>query len=422
MSEPIISGNWSYVVKDGYAEIVGYTGNDSTVNIPATLDNIPVNKIGDAVFYGRSNITAINIPDCITELGNYAFAYTGITSLVIPIHVERISGLCLGCTSLQTVSMPDSVTEIGHSAFCGCTSLAGSITLPFSVEKIGYKAFCGCTSLTNVNVSGAATIYESAFEGCTSLQRITLTLKLERIAYKAFYNCASLTQGFGFLKNLESIDASAFMYCPSLLSLAPFYKAVDFGRHAFYDSNSSLSLSVTTSDTSATAVMGSPDLAEGVCIEAYEETSGFVHSVAQQQDAASKVYKIRLIKNGEEYIPSIPSQVSFINPFMMSNRDLYKHSETGVFDTGAVLVDAMFNWSTDFSDGTDFIVSSVDNSFTYGDVNVDGNLNFQDFTTLAQNISHPENLPLKGRLAADVNFDGSVTIDDLTRLYELING
>ncbi len=53
-----------------------------------------------------------------------------------------------GCTSLTKVVLPDSITEIGEYGFAFCSSLV-SVTVPDSVTSIHRHAFLGCTSLTN---------------------------------------------------------------------------------------------------------------------------------------------------------------------------------------------------------------------------------------------------------------------------------
>ena len=90
------------------------------------------------------------IPECVTEIGEYAFD---------------------GCTSMGSVVIPENVWDIGSFAFRGCTNLT-SVTIPDMVMEIGGYAFKGCTSLTSVTMLYTPTIRTGAFEGCTSLTSV----------------------------------------------------------------------------------------------------------------------------------------------------------------------------------------------------------------------------------------------------------
>ena len=63
----------------------------------------------------------------VTEIGEWAFGYTLLTSIIIP----------------------ESVTQIGDCAFWGCENLT-NITIPKSVTQIGDYAFGGCYNLTTI--------------------------------------------------------------------------------------------------------------------------------------------------------------------------------------------------------------------------------------------------------------------------------
>ena len=50
--------------------IVYYTGSDSNLKVPDTIDGKPVTAIA---FYKRSGIESISLPSSVTTIGNYAF-------------------------------------------------------------------------------------------------------------------------------------------------------------------------------------------------------------------------------------------------------------------------------------------------------------------------------------------------------------
>lgn len=99
---------------------------------------------------------AIAIPDGVTSIPSYAFAYqTDIASVTIPDNVASIGdyafAYCTGLTSATIgngVTTPDNVTSIGRYAFSGCSGLV-SVTIGNGVTSIGQYAFNLCTSLTS---------------------------------------------------------------------------------------------------------------------------------------------------------------------------------------------------------------------------------------------------------------------------------
>ena len=109
--------------------------------------------------------------------GDYAFAGTGVTKVVIPNSMTVIPvGMFANCASLTEVTLHDGITEIGASAFTG--SAVQSIYIGRNVTVIGNSAFKDCASLTEVtfgeNGSSTLSLSASAFENCTSLASLEL--------------------------------------------------------------------------------------------------------------------------------------------------------------------------------------------------------------------------------------------------------
>lgn len=193
---------------DGGIRITKYKGSGGNVQIPEAIGGKSVIEIDDAAFGRCSDITSVSLPDSITAIGSYAFVW---------------------CINLASINIPSGVTLIGMCAFSGCTSLT-EIYIPASVTYIGKTAFYGCTELNNISVASdsgeycsvdgvlfnkdktvlytyplgkpdktyavpdtVTELYESAFDGCTSLTGITLPNGLEIIGDYALLGCSSLT-------------------------------------------------------------------------------------------------------------------------------------------------------------------------------------------------------------------------------------
>ncbi len=80
--------------EDGYAEIVHYTGNAETVDVPAVIEGHLVRKISKEAFADK-NIKSVKLPSTVTSLGE---------------------GLFENCTSLQTLYLPG-VISTSHSVY-----------------------------------------------------------------------------------------------------------------------------------------------------------------------------------------------------------------------------------------------------------------------------------------------------------------
>ena len=88
------SGDYQYcILEDGTAEITRYSGEDSVLKIPNTLDGKTVTSIGDGAFAECSSLTNIELPDSVTSIGDNAFS---------------------DCSSLTRSELPDSVKSRGE--------------------------------------------------------------------------------------------------------------------------------------------------------------------------------------------------------------------------------------------------------------------------------------------------------------------
>lgn len=201
---------FTYTIQGGQVTITGYTGPDGAVTIPATISGLPVTSIGDSAFFD-DDITAVTIPDSVTNIGFLAFGECGeLGSVSIPDSVTSLGGLVFdGCSSLAAINVdpsnanysslggilfnknqttliefpagsgassyviPDTVTAIGESAFSGIFDLT-SISIPTGVTLIGGEAFQGC-GLTSVTIPDSVSDIEGlAFQGCFRLASINV--------------------------------------------------------------------------------------------------------------------------------------------------------------------------------------------------------------------------------------------------------
>lgn len=232
--------------------ITKYTGTESTVILPSTINSWPVTKIGEDALKDNTTITSVTIPANVTEIGSNAFAdCTNLTSvnyegdwsnLTIQsgnpavqdaaneplfdfdfilnntaVIVIRYKGTAADVT-IPSRYKGKPVTMIDHAAFHN-NSAVTSVTIPDSVTSIPDSAFGFCSQLTNISIPNSVTyIGFSAFNSCTSLKSITLPSSLSTIQSYAFYNCGNL-KTIRIPVSVTSIGNCAFDVCPSLMTV-----------------------------------------------------------------------------------------------------------------------------------------------------------------------------------------------------------
>ena len=223
-----------------------------------------VTSIGDYAFAYCRSLTSIEIPDSVTDIGYYAFyECSSLTSVVIGVSVTSIGYYAFEyCISLTSVVIGDSVTSIGDFAFYDCLSLT-SIEIPDSVTSIGYCAFSRCTSLTSIEVDANNAVYKSidgnlyTKDGKNLVQyalgksntSFVIPDSVTSIGYAAFEYCISLTSAV-IGDSVTSIGSYAFEYCISLTSVVIGDSVTSIGDFAFYDCLSLTSIEIPDSVTS----------------------------------------------------------------------------------------------------------------------------------------------------------------------------
>lgn len=173
-------------------------GDETSIQIPETIDGGKVKTIGANAFADCSSLTSITLPQSLTNIENLAFARcTALQNINIPQDVTNIGvSAFLRCKSLTNITIPSGVTSIKTSAFALCTSIK-SIELPDHLVSIGNSAFTGCYSLESVVIPSVVTsVGEFAFSYCTSLASITLPPSVTSIEDDAFQGCTSLETAF----------------------------------------------------------------------------------------------------------------------------------------------------------------------------------------------------------------------------------
>lgn len=253
-----IFGDYEYEVLDnGTIELTIYNGNAQTVEIPSTIDGKTVTSIGDDAFFYCESLASITIPNGVTRIGDWAFAISGLTSIIIPDSVTIIGKHAFdSCTSLSEVTIPDGAV-IGSGAFLNTpwvenkrkenplvivngtlldgSTCSGNVVVPEGVTIIGDNAFSG-SGLTGITIPNSVTeIGSYAFYECENLESIKLPDGITDILFATFSGCSNLTD-ITFPNTLKTIGDSAFDECSNLDNITIPASVISIHDLAFFPS------------------------------------------------------------------------------------------------------------------------------------------------------------------------------------------
>ena len=311
-------GKWVYSVyldksNERYASVTKYDGEDLEVVIPAEFNGIPVRSVNREAFCNNRYITAVTLPDSVTDIGKYAFyGCIGIHSVTFPASLNTIGeGAFYGCWSLTEAVLPEGMTKIGSFAFFNCRHLQ-KVVFPSSLKSIGNSSFEGCGMLESIALrENTDTIGDMAFKGCSSLVSADLS-NVRRIGAGVFMKCGGLEsvilgdsiteirpesfRDCGSLKklvvgiNVKTIGTSAFENCGSLTALPEIEGLASIGSLAFKGCSSLKEVS-----------LGSNAAQLGIC--AFSECTGLTKILVSEKNKTFSSYKGCLYsKDGERLI------------------------------------------------------------------------------------------------------------------------
>lgn len=222
--------DYQYIVNDGVATLIDYTGNEPDIIVPAYVNGIPVVAIPERLFSNNEVMKNVVIQEGIELIDYYAF---------------------LDCTSLESIKLPDTLQTIEYYAFQGCSSLK-SIHLPEKITDIPKEAFSFCESLSSITVDENNEVYSSqdgvlfnkaktalilyprdkrdkkyivpegvteiaanAFEQCVYMNDLILPDSLLYVGAAAFSYCYTLRTVY-ISANVTNISSSTFLNCGEL--------------------------------------------------------------------------------------------------------------------------------------------------------------------------------------------------------------
>ena len=177
---------------------------DREIKIPESYEGKPVKAIAANAFWGKTEITSLNIPKSIDSIGNNAFQ---------------------NCTELEKISIENKNIELGAGVFIGCEKISWAVFPAFVVSEITVTnlkdlviidgelenaVLTDAKNLISLTVPDISTTLGAVFGTNTNvLESLTLDETTE-IAENAFKNFTALKE-INLPKGINSIGADAFL-------------------------------------------------------------------------------------------------------------------------------------------------------------------------------------------------------------------
>ncbi len=151
-------------VEDDTYCVMAYEGDEANVVIPASYMGAPVTMLFDKLFAGHTEITSVQIPDTVTDLGEFLFdGCDNLKEIKLPAGLRNLWGYTFVRSAFEEIVLPDGVTMIPPCAFKDCKSLK-RVVCGAGMRRIYEWAFGGCDALTEVVCGPDVTVSPDAYK------------------------------------------------------------------------------------------------------------------------------------------------------------------------------------------------------------------------------------------------------------------
>ena len=214
---------------DSTVRITGADENIKNADIPAELDGYTVTAIGADAFENCWNLNEVTLPDTVTKIEQYAFAYSGLQSINIPDSVTTIeNGAFTEAFHVSSIRISDShpYFAVRNNALIRKSDMAllkyiGQEKGPYEIEKgittISKSAFDN-GSITAVVIPDSVTAIEDhAFSYTEDLKEVTIPDSVTFFGTQVFFR-----SGITALKipaGLTDFGDGCFDWCLNLKSV-----------------------------------------------------------------------------------------------------------------------------------------------------------------------------------------------------------
>ena len=189
-----------YITKDKV--LFRYTKDAKKIQIPRGIK-----RIGHGVFAGSKKLKSVKLSKTVREIGEKAFnSCKKLKTVSFNKKLKKIESNAFSWTNLKKVILPNSVTSIGEYGFAFCP--IRKLKISNKIKKILNETFTDLRVSELVIPGSVKTIGRYAFEG-SNMTKLTLKEGVEVIEEHAFDEVGDI-RVVEFPKSLKKADSMAF--------------------------------------------------------------------------------------------------------------------------------------------------------------------------------------------------------------------
>jgi len=252
--------DYSFTVLSDEVTIVDYTGTESAIHVPSTIEGYPVTTIADNAFAQNTNLVNVTFPDSVTSVGASVFLHCdSLTTLTFGTGLSNILTWAFAeCPNLKSVCFKGNAPTVGTDIFdasplvnvyylSGTTGWGPTFsdrptmlwtwkdyeyTIVHHLGTIGHGGHPPYRTVTITGYLGKARNISipTTIEGCrvtiigehafefSDITRVIIPNQVRTIEAFAFMRC-DLLKSVSIPKGVTSLGDSAFAFCSELKNL-----------------------------------------------------------------------------------------------------------------------------------------------------------------------------------------------------------
>ncbi|MBE6734957.1 MAG: hypothetical protein E7563_06435 [Ruminococcaceae bacterium] len=464
--EPVIY--WNYKVVDGEVILTGFKSDDTELNIPDTIDGMPVTGIeGETFFYGIVfNPLTINIPSSIKNISMpeiVDYKYYLISIKEFNVHPDNpayssVDGILYNKDKTTLMSYPthkedkvctvdEATTYICDSAFYG--GRFEKIILPENLTNIPKNAFLNCVWLKELNIPASVTFIDSdAFTKNVNLKAINVSpenknyCSIDGVLYNKdktellYFPLGNGIESYKVSDGVTKIGKRAFQAFSSLDEIILPDSVETVSYRAFYgcgaEINIPANLKVIEDEGFAACGITQAILPEGITEIGYR---AFMSTNIETLTLPESLTYIGVEAFYNTPITSvvIPGSVSTIDEGAFNScsnlqeitiPESVTYIGENAFDYCAenlVIIGKEGSYAEEYAKNNNIKFADLSKILT-GDVNFDGDINIKDATAIQKHLAEISVFSDTVKTLADYDTDGEITIKDATAIQKFIAG